>query len=222
MRPVGPAVRLGIESDHTSFRQALAKTLQAESWIDLVGEFDSEGKVLGGNGTSAIEVLILAIPRSLHVLERALKRLHGSSGGARIVLITGDDGCRLAMGALEAGVVGVLAAEARLEELFQAIRDAQAGKRHLSTRIQSALASRYLEEKILEHTQESLTRREMEVTRLLALGENHHEISRKLFVSTKTIDTHRGNVLRKLHLRNNADLARFAIRNGLIDLAEDH
>src|SRR5262249_51786875 len=70
---------------------------------------------------------------------------------------------------------------------------------------------------LLESSEERLTRRETEILRLLALGNNHHEIAKKLFISVKTIDTHRSNLLRKLKLRNNADIARFAIRNGLID-----
>jgi len=107
----------------------------------------------------------------------------------------------------------------RLDELLRAIRLVHSGHRYLSRPIQCAFADRYLRSRLGANGEEHLTPRENEVLRLLALGANHHEIARKLFVSVKTVDTHRSNVLRKLKLRNNADLARYAIRNGLIDVA---
>ena len=221
MEPVSLLVHLGIFCDHASFRQALGRTLGSESWIELVAELDSERGAAGTARAPDIDVLVFVASGASRCAKESLQRLQSLAPRLKVLLLALDDDDKLALRAIEAGALGVLSKKAQLDELLRAIRLVHAGQRYLSAPIQRAFADRYVRHRLLENGEESLTKRETEILRLLALGHNHHEISRQLFVSTKTVDTHRSNLLRKLKLRNNADITRFAIRNGLIDASEE-
>lgn len=221
MEPEESTVHLGILCDHTSFRQALGRILGSAAGIELVAELDSERGIAGGASTPGMDVLMLVTSGGGRCCEPALERLQGLKPRPKLLLLELEDNTPLALRALQAGALGVLSRKAHLEEVLRAIRLVHSGQRYLSGPIQRAFADRYVRQCLLESCEEPLTKREREILRLLALGCNHHEIARKLFVSIKTIDTHRSNLLRKLKLRNNADITRFAIRNGLIDAGEE-
>jgi DNA-binding NarL/FixJ family response regulator len=215
MEPADTIVHLGILCDHTSFRQALGRILGSESGIELVAELES-----GMACATDIDVLMFVASSACRCSEQAFQRLQDLAPRFKTLLLAIDDNDKLALRALEAGALGVVSNRAQLDEVLRAIRLVHSGQRYLSGPIQRAFADRYIRHRILESGEERLTKRETEILRLLALGYNHHEIALKLFVSVKTIDTHRSNLLRKLKLRNNADITRFAIRNDLIDARE--
>jgi DNA-binding NarL/FixJ family response regulator len=221
METAGTIVHLGILCDHASFRQALGRILGSEPWIELVAELDSERGTKSPASPAGIDVLVFVASGTCRYVEASLRQLQNLTLRLKILLLTLDDDDKLAMLALQTGVLGVLSKKAQLDELLRAIRQVHAGERYLSAPIQHFFSQRYVRHRLLENAEEHLTKRETEILRLLALGSNHHEIAHKLFVSIKTIDTHRSNLLRKLKLRNNADITRFAIRNGLIDVSEE-
>ena len=190
--------------------------MRNEDWIERVIEL--EDSLDAGATSSGLTVDILIFGASVtHHYTDTLQRMQSLSPCPKLLLLLLDDDNTLALRALRAGALGVLSKRSQFDELLRAIRLVHAGQRYLSRSIQNIFANRYLSIKLLEDCGEQLTKREGEILRLLALGRNHHEIARQLFISVKTIDTHRSNILRKLKLRNNADIARYAIRNGLID-----
>lgn len=221
MESAGTVVHLGILCDHASFRQALGRTLGSESWIELVAELDSEKVIASPAAAASIDVLVLVASGACRCSASTLERLQALTPRPKVLLLAIEDDDRLALRALQAGALGVLSKRAQIEEVLRAIRLVHGGQRYLSGPIQRVFADRYVRNRLLETCEERLTKRETEILRLLSLGYNHHEIAQKLFVSIKTIDTHRSNLLRKLKLRNNADITRFAIRNGLIDVATE-
>jgi DNA-binding NarL/FixJ family response regulator len=214
--PTARIPRLGILCECAMFRQALGWFLRNEDWIERVVEVEQE-RVGGASSSLDIEILLFALSTKHRSTEEAFKRLQGLTPCPKILLLSLDDDNRVALHGLQAGALGVLSKQAQLDELLRAIRLVHSGQRYLSGPIQRIFSDRYLSSQLLNRGEEQLTRRETEILRLLALGFNHHEIASKLFVSVKTVDTHRGNILRKLKLRNNADIARYAIRQGLID-----
>ncbi|HXO42404.1 MAG TPA: response regulator transcription factor [Thermoanaerobaculia bacterium] len=221
MSTTASAVQLGIFCECASFRQALGRALKSEDSIERVVELEDDG----GSGTAssafAIDVLLFAVSAAHRFGEDALRRVQDLAPRPKVLLLSLDDDSGAALHGLQAGAAGIVSKLARLDELLRAIQLVHAGKRYLSRPFQHVFADRYLRSRLLDAGPERLSKRETEVLRLLALGSNHHEISRRLFVSVKTVDTHRGNILRKLKLRNNADLARYAIRSGLIDVAAE-
>lgn len=221
MEPTKAAIRAGIYCDHVSVRDALGRALRSESWISVAAELDSG---LGSDWVppdSRIDVLVFVALGSCPCVNEKLNHFRRLSHSFKVLVLSLDDSQGLALRALEAGAYGVLSTKATIDELLQAIRQVHKGQRYFSAQIQKVFANRYVRQQLLESSEERPTPRETEILRLLALGKNHHEIASELFVSIKTVDTHRSNLLRKLSLRNNADIARFAIRNGLIEISEE-
>jgi DNA-binding NarL/FixJ family response regulator len=209
--------QLGIFCECASLREALGQALRNEEWIERVVELEADRGVGVMSSARGIEILLFVLSVAHRSSEDVLKRLQTLTPRPKFLLLSLDDDNRVALDALQAGALGVLSKGAQLDELLRAIRLVHSGQRYLSGPIQRVFADRYMSSRLLAAREEHLTKRETEILRLLALGSNHHEISRQLFVSVKTVDTHRSNILRKLQLRNNADIARYAIRNGLID-----
>jgi two-component system response regulator NreC len=212
------ALNLGVLCECTLVRQTLGRALRNEDWIEQVVELEDYRVAVAASAGPTMDILIFAASVTHHHA-CTLKLVQGLTPRPKLLLLLLDDDDALALQALRAGALGVLSKRSQLDELFRAIRLVHSGQRYLSGPIQRTFSDRYLSSGLLG-CEEHLTKRENEVLRLLALGANHHEISRQLFVSVKTIDTHRSNILRKLRLRNNADIARYAIRSGLIDANE--
>lgn len=123
---------------------------------------------------------------------------------------------RVALRMLSVGARGLLSKNATSTELTSAVRTLYHGNLYLTPDIQRACAERYLLPREYHAPEDQLSDREFQVMRLLALGHTNREIATKLSVSIRTVDTHRGNLLKKLGLRNNSDITRFAIQNKII------
>ena len=116
---------------------------------------------------------------------------------------------------LRAGIRGCLTAEMGVSQLVEAIHHVYRGKVYLPESLQQDIVEYCVTPEDLD-PEKILTDREFQVMRLIAGGRTNREVSEQLFIGVKTVDTHRANLLRKLYLRNNADLARFAMSHGYI------
>jgi DNA-binding NarL/FixJ family response regulator len=134
--------------------------------------------------------------------------------GTRVVVLTALRDRFAATEALSAGALGYVLKSQPARELFEAIEIVSMGRRYVSPRIEPLLALRSAEPGDPVGL-ERLSRRELEILRLIAGGRTSSEIARGLSISTKTIDTHRSNMYRKLALRNTVDLMRFATVHGI-------
>jgi DNA-binding NarL/FixJ family response regulator len=161
-------------------------------------------------------VLDLMIPR-LHGLE-VIRQLHKSVSHTNVIVLSMHPDEPYVMEALRNGASGYVLKECTAAELVQAVRSVASGRRYLSP----ALAERALTGYV-EHPGQSdldvydtLTNREREILQLAAAGKTSAEIGRSLFISPRTAETHRANLMRKLCLRSQTDLVRYAIRKGII------
>ena len=119
--------------------------------------------------------------------------------------------------AVEAGAMGYLTKRAAPGQLVKAIRKLHAGGRYLSDTAAEALARRLVKGAPGQTLLDSLTNRELQVLQGLALGQTNREIAAAYGISIKTVNTYRDRLLKKLNLRNNTELARFAIQNRLVE-----
>jgi len=120
--------------------------------------------------------------------------------------------------AIEAGAMGYITKQSAPEQLVQAIRKLNNGDRFISSEAAEALAQKVARGKSLKSLVDTLSIRELQVLRYLALGKTNREIAAIYNISIKTVDTYRSRLLKKLNLRNNAELSRFAIQNHLIEI----
>jgi DNA-binding NarL/FixJ family response regulator len=169
-----------------------------------------------GDDADAHVVIVLASHRtesSLHELKRTLRH-HGDAHPLMMALKRDDDeAARL----IRCGARGYIALSEPASEWVTAIARIAKGALFVPRSLQESFATRYLSP--ADDTPESqLTARELSVLRLLAEGMRNDEIAASLFISVKTVDTHRMNLMRKLQLRTNVDIVRFALRRQLIEL----
>jgi DNA-binding NarL/FixJ family response regulator len=120
--------------------------------------------------------------------------------------------------ALRTGVAGFLIKDFSLAELTRAVSEVACGKHYLSSILSEWALEAYIEKAVARPAieYESLTNREREVLRLAADGKSNGQIADRLSISVRTAETHRGNLMRKLALRNQTDLIRFALRRGIV------
>ncbi len=123
------------------------------------------------------------------------------------------------MEAIRARVKGFLPKEAKAEELIEAIKALLEGKLWFKGMIAEVVAEQFFEQSIkTTRSKGTLTNRQMELIKYFAEGMQHHEIARKLSISPRTVEVHKTNIFKKLNIRNNTELIRYAIKNKLVEL----
>ncbi|CAM2008389.1 response regulator [Acanthopleuribacter pedis] len=209
-------IRIAIADDFTMIRQALDTLLTKQDDIVLVGEASDGFEALDLVRKKEVDVLLMEplIPKKDGI--DLTKDIISLERNVRILILTMDKTSHNAFRMLRAGAMGWLPKTVDLEQILEAIRTVHSGKVYLPPELQRSFAERYVRPESISNPEEQLSDREFQVMRLLAQGNTNREISQMLYVGVKTIDTHRANLLRKLGLRNNSDLTRFAIQNGFV------
>jgi two-component system, NarL family, response regulator LiaR len=207
-------IRVLIADDHAVVRQGLRTYLELQEDVEVVAEVaDGEAAVREAERHAPDVVLLdLAMPRLDGV--GALARLRERAPSARVLVLTsfGEDDRLFA--ALRGGAAGFLLKDTEPAELVRAIRTAHAGHAPLSP----AVATRVVEELTSAgrpRAVDVLTRRELEVLRLIAHGRSNKRIALELGVAEKTVKTHVGHVLAKLDLADRTQAALYAVREGI-------
>jgi len=138
----------------------------------------------------------------------------------KVVMLSMHDNEAYIAEALEAGALAYVLKASDSDELLLAVREAAAGRRYLSRSLSDRAIEAYVQRcrDSAEPTAPVLTEREREVLQMVAESRTNQEIADLLGISPRTAETHRGNMMRKLGLRNHTDVVRYAIQNGVIDL----
>jgi len=211
-------IRVGISDDHALVREGLRRILNEECQIEIVGE--------AADGAEAVELVnrtrpdVILLDISMPELDgiAATKKILALDVPTQVLILTMHSDEQYALRALRAGARGFVLKEAKADELIGAIRNVHAGQRYLPTDLERRFAEKYLEPEDEQTDSHNLSKREFEVLCFLAIGLTNREIADKLTISVKTVDSHRGHVLKKLNLRNNSDLTRYAIQRGYVEL----
>jgi DNA-binding NarL/FixJ family response regulator len=215
-RSLAASVRLGIVVRSALVRDALRHFLGADPRFDIVGQEESLSRALDLVRRHEPEVLLLGLAEEGHDPLEVVLQIQALGRGTRIVVLALDGRDEQAVRLLRAGARGLVPPHAGAAEVAEALGVVGRGGLYLEPELQRLCAERYLVDAGGRGACDSLSHREFQVLRLLALGHTNREIASRLHLSVKTVDTHRTHVLHKLGLRNNADLARFAIRHRLV------
>jgi two-component system invasion response regulator UvrY len=208
-------IRVLIADDHTIVRQGLCQILDEPADIEVVAQARDGREVLGLVRDHRPDVVILDISMpgksGLEVL-RDLKAAHLKTS---VVVLTMHPEEHYAVRALRAGAAGYLTKGSAGDELIDAIRKVAGGGRYVTASVAERLALEF-QMGGDRPLRETLSDREHEVMRLIARGMSTSEIADELALSSKTVSTYRARILQKLGLKNNAEIVRFAIEEGLI------
>lgn len=203
--------RILLVDDHKLLRAGLRTRLEKEPWIEVVGEADSgERAVLLARSLQPDVVLLdLLLPRMDGA--DAIPEIAAVAPSARVIVISSQTAASSVRRAMTAGASGYLPKHASDVELLTAIRQVSAGSRYVDPELGASLVVENLPSPL-----EKISERERDVLQLLALGYTNQEIGKRLYISVRTVDSHRAHILRKLQLSSRSELVLFALAHGLI------
>jgi DNA-binding NarL/FixJ family response regulator len=205
-------IRIGISEDHTIVRWALREALSKADDIEVVGEAGTAAETLAMIQNAQPDVLLLDIQLPDRSGFDVLNELRQLPTAPLVVVLTWHTEPSYAARAIQAGAHGYVNKSVAPEELLSAIRAVSRGEQVIPPGVEKLLASGD------GNPVSALTGREQQVMEMLARGMTNREIAEHLEISIKTVDTHRGHVLKKLGLRNNSELTRFAVKHGYVSI----
>jgi two-component system response regulator NreC len=203
--------------DHALVRAGLRLLLESEGDLEVSGEAADADEAVDAVRESAPDVILLDVVLPGRSGIDAIAELREASRRTRILMLSMQDDPAYVRRAFSAGANGYLLKEAADSELVQAVRDVAQGRRYLHPVLGARLAAAEADAKRLAPT-DPLSAREHDVLRLLALGHTNQEISELLFLSIRTVETHRARIMHKLGLTSRADLVRYALATGVLDV----
>lgn len=211
--------RIVIAEDHTILRDGLRALLSSRENIEVVGE--------AGDGREAVRIVSEHVP-DLLLIDLSMPRLNGMEAireikslyqDIKVIVLTVHKSDEYVLASLEAGADGYLLKDACQNELLLAIEYVLSGKKFLSPSISDKVVGVYLQNKKGDAPVsgfDNLTAREREILKLIAEGYTNKRIADHLFISLKTVEKHRANLMQKLDLHNTAALTAYAIEKGIV------
>lgn len=214
------SIKIMLADDHAVFRSGLRALLEKEKGFQVVAEAGDGNETVKKACKEDIDVLILDINMpgmtGPVIAEEVLKK----KPRLAIVILTMHDEEYYLQELFKIGVRGFVLKKSTGTDLLQAIHAVGRGEQYIDPSLTKCVLSRYIGNKEGEtpgqSRKELLSQREQQVCQLLAYGHTNSEIAEKLFISERTVETHRSNIYAKLGLSNRVELVRFAIDNGLM------
>jgi DNA-binding NarL/FixJ family response regulator len=214
-----PRTRILLADDHALVRRGLRLILDAEPDLLVVAEASNgeEAVVEAMTGEVDLAILDIAMPRMTGI--QAAREISRVAPDVRILILSMYDNEQYFFEALKAGASGYVLKSVADQDLIDACRAAMRGESFLYPGAVTALIRDFLQrdrqgDRMPERI---LTPREEQIIKLIAEGNTAREIAEILTISVKTVDRHRANILQKLGMRDRLDLARYAIRTGLVE-----
>ena len=226
---IAPRIRLLVADDHALFRTGLSSLLREHPRFEVVAEAVDGASALEATKAHAPDVVLLDVSMPVVSGLEAARRIRKAAPATRILMLSVSGEESHVARAIEAGCTGYFLKDARATELFAAIELVAAGKRAFSPEILEVVvrgfmfASRAAEpvggsrsSAAGSTAQAALSHRELEVLQLIASGKSSRVIAGELQLSSKTVDTHRANLMRKLGIHGVAELVRWAVTSGVV------
>jgi two-component system response regulator NreC len=201
-----------VADDHAVVRRGLRQVLDAEEGFEVVAEasdLDGARRYVLGHRPDVL-VLDLNLPGGLSL--GSISELRAKFPGTQIVVLTMEDEPRYAREALSSGALGYVLKEAADSELVEAVKRAALGDTYLNPRLGARVAA-----EPPPGPPDGLSEREVEVLRLIALGHTNAEIAEQLYLSVRTVETHRAHIQQKLRLDSRSELVRYAFEHKLVE-----
>jgi DNA-binding NarL/FixJ family response regulator len=208
-------IKVLLADDHSIVRAGLRRIIEESGEMEIIAEAADGMEAIRKAHEQPPDVAVIDISMPNWDGLEVVSRLRNDYPGLPILILTMHEEGQYVVRAIEAGAMGYITKQSAPEQLVKAIRKVYAGHRYLTEEAAEALALRVA--KGGRSLLDTLSMRELQVLRRLALGHTNREIAKAYHISIKTVDTYRSRLLKKLELRNNAELSRFAIQNGLIE-----
>ena len=210
-------IKVLLADDHSIVRAGLRRIVEESGDMEVIAEAADGREAIqqAHNQLPDVAVIDISMP-ALDGLE-VIRHLLNYYPKLPILILTMHEEGQYVVRAIEAGAMGYITKQSAPEQLVKAIRKVHSGSRFVTDEAAETLALRVAKGAHGQSPLDSLSMRELQVLRKLAMGHTNREIASAYSISIKTVDTYRSRLLKKLNLRNNAELSRFAIQNRLIE-----
>ena len=214
------SIRILLADDHQIMRDGLRAILASEESFEIVGEAENGREAAALARTLVPDVIIMDIGMpDLNGVE-ATRQIKADNPGVKVIALSMYADRGYVLGILEAGASGYVLKTGAYDEVHRAVKAVAQGKKYLSPDITQMVVDAQVRAPSQRgpSAQTSLGPREREIVQLLAEGHTSPEIAKRLHISTRTVETHRRNIMKKLDLHSVADITKYAIREGLTSL----
>lgn len=211
-------IRVLLADDHSIVRAGLCRIVEESESMEVVAEASNGREAIQKARETEIDVAVVDISMpGLDGLEVSSRLQSEFEGKLPVIILTMHEEDQYVVKAIDSGAKGYITKRSAPERLVEAISQVYDGGRYFSARAAEVLALHLAKGDGAKSPLDSLSTRELQVLRRLALGHTNREIAEGFGISIKTVDTYRLRLLKKLNLRNNAELSLFAIQNNLIE-----
>ena len=211
-------IKILIADDHKIVIDGIKSLLTEEANFKVVGEVDNGQQVLHFIKDNEVDVFLVDVTMPVMNGIETTKAVKEVLPDAKILALTMHEDPQYFKKMVESGASGYILKNTDKHELVKAIQLIAEGRNYFSNEMYSDfIMGRIKPDKESEDPEMFLTKREIEVLKLIADEMKNHEIAEKLFISTRTVDTHRRNLLQKLDVKNTAGLVRYALKAGIIE-----
>ena len=211
-------MKIALVDDHTLFRTGLAGLLSQHDGFEVVADVGSGEEFLTLLPSLDVDVVFMDISMPGIDGAETTRRALAERPELRIVTLSmyGDEHYYTRM--MESGASGFLLKDSDIEEVYNAVEVTMAGDSYFSSALLGTLTRNMSMLMVEEHDEDQLSNREVEILVEVCRGLSNQEIADKLFISKRTVDKHRANIMEKTGCKNTANLVVYAIKNHLVDL----
>ena len=213
-------ITIYIVDDHKVFRDGVASLIRYEEDMEVVGSAGTVQKFMSEIESINPTMILMDISIGQDDGTIATKWIKEKNPEAKVLILSMHHEDKYIQKVLEAGANGYLLKDAGTNEMMQAIRAIASGSSFYSQKISDGMVQQLLKGNApqKELRGKKLTPRELEILKLIAEEKSNQEIADSLFISIRTVDTHRRNLLEKLQVKNTVGLVRYAIQQGIVEL----
>jgi len=212
-------IRILIADDHSIVREGVRMILDGQEDFEVVGEASTGRQALEEARRLRPDVVVMDISMPDMTGIEATAKIRSELSGTQVMGLTMHEDESYVFALLKAGAAGYVLKRAAAEDLVAAVRAAHQGEAFLYPTVAKLVVQDFLQRATAQDraTLDGLTEREREVLTLIAEGLTNQEIAGRLYISIKTVQTHRAHIMEKLNLHDRTELVRYAIRKGLIE-----
>lgn len=211
-------IKVLIADDHQLFREGLCNLLSESAKIEIVAQAQNGKNAVTMAGEFNPDIVLMDIGMPVMNGVEATRLLQKKFPSIKVIALSMHTEKHFVKEMLEAGAYGYLFKDCNYQQLIEAITTVNSGKKYLSETITQVLIHDYLSKESVQNPNPELSERESEILKLFAEGKSSREIADLLFISIKTVGTHKQHMLEKLELKTTTDLVKYAIKKGIIIL----
>ena len=214
-------IKVVLVDDHRLFRDGI-KSLISNNEIGVIGEFDNGIDLLSSINELNPDIVITDISMPEMSGIELCRKLSKSYPMLPIIILSMHNNEDFICNSIKAGAKAYLPKDIRRDELMEAIKTVSKGQTYFSKDVNQIMMNSFIskvrEEDIVKEGEKPLTKREVEIIKLVCDGLINKEIADKLSISIRTVDAHKSNIMHKLHLKSNVEMVKYAIKNKITSL----